>query len=76
MVMTKKNVHVVSAQDGWGVKIEGNEKNSKNFDTQKEAINYGRERAKENSAELLIHGEDGKIREKNSYGNDSHPPRG
>jgi Uncharacterized protein conserved in bacteria (DUF2188). len=74
--MSKKNVHVVPADKGWGVKIEGNEKNSKTFDRQKDAIHYGRGRAKENQAELLIHAENGKIRDKNSYGSDSFPPKG
>ncbi len=27
-------------------------------------------------AERIIHGEDGKIRQKNSYGNDPYPPKG
>ncbi|MDR6571349.1 DUF2188 domain-containing protein [Chitinophaga ginsengisegetis] len=74
--MSKKNVHVVPNSGGWGVRVEGNEKNSKNFDTQKQAIEYGREKAQNSSAELLIHGQNGKIREKNSYGNDRYPPKG
>jgi hypothetical protein len=74
--MTKKNVHVVPHQGDWGVKVEGNSKMSKVFDTQAEASAYGRERAINNSAELLIHGKDGQIRDKNSYGNDSYPPKG
>lgn len=27
-------------------------------------------------SEVLIHGENGRIRERNSYGNDPHPPKG
>ena len=32
-------------------------------------------RAKENRAEVVIHGRDGKIRDSDSYGNDPRPPR-
>lgn len=74
--MSKKNVHVVPNGNDWGVKIEGNSKMSKNFDTQREAAEYGRERAIGNSSELVIHRPNGQIREKNSYGNDSFPPKG
>ena len=75
-IMTKKDVHVVPHHGDWGVKVEGNSKMSKVFGTQSEASDYGRERAINNSAELLIHGKNGQIREKNSYGNDPYPPKG
>ena len=68
--MSKKNVHVIPNGEKWGVKIEGNERSSKNFDTQKEAANYGRERAIDNSSELVIHRPSGQIRQKDSFGND------
>ena len=32
-------------------------------------------KAKENRAEVVIHGRDGKIRDSDSYGNDPCPPR-
>jgi hypothetical protein len=32
--------------------------------------------AQNQQSELLIHGENGRIREKNSYGNDPYPPKG
>lgn len=72
----KKNVHVLPKGKTWGVKIAGNEKLSKTFETQKDAIEYGRKRAIENESELLIHNRQGEIREKNSYGNDNYPPKG
>ena len=31
---------------------------------------------KQDRTELVIHGEDGRIREKSSYGNDPNPPKG
>lgn len=35
-----------------------------------------REIAINNRSELVVHGTDGRIREKNSYGNDPCPPKG
>lgn len=71
-----KNQHVVPHPDGWAVKGEGNSKATKITDTQQEAINHAREIAKNQESELLIHGKDGKIRERDSYGNDPFPPKG
>jgi hypothetical protein len=74
--MSKKSVHVVPNGSEWGVKIAGNERSSKNFNTQKEAAVYGRERAIINESELVIHRPNGQIREKNSYGNDPRNIKG
>jgi len=74
--MAKKDVHITQRPAGWAVVISGNEKASKVLDTQKQAIDYGREIAKTNASELVIHGKDGKIRDKDSYGNDNYPPKG
>jgi len=62
--------------DGWDVKGEGNSKATRHTDTQQEAIRIAREIAKNQESELLIHGRDGKIRERNSYGDDPYPPKG
>lgn len=35
-----------------------------------------RETARHERSELITQGEDGQIRERNSYGNDPHPPKG
>jgi hypothetical protein len=72
----KKNQHVVPHVQGWAVKGEGNEKATKVVSTQKEAIQIAKEIAKNQKTEILIHGEDGKIRERNSYGSDPFPPAG
>ena len=71
-----KNQHVVPTEDGWGVLGENNSRITKKFDTQKEAIQKARDIAIKEKSELLIHGKDGKIRERNSYGNDPYPPEG
>jgi hypothetical protein len=72
----KKNVHVVPRGKEWAVKKEGGSRATAVTKTQGEAINIAREQAKKNSSELLIHGKNGQIREKNSYGNDPYPPKG
>jgi len=58
------------------VRKSGASKASATFDTQKQAIIRATEVAKNQRTELYIHGRDGRIRERNSYGNDPHPPKG
>jgi hypothetical protein len=57
------------------VKGAGNQKATKTTSTQKQAIQVAREIAKNQKSEVVIHGRDGKIRDKDSYGNDPNPPR-
>lgn len=71
-----KNQHVVKTEGGWGVRGENTTRNTQNFDTQRAAINRAREIAINQKSELLIHGRDGQIRDKHSYGNDPYPPKG
>lgn len=71
-----KNQHVVPHPDGWAVKSEGAERATKVVSTQQEAIEIARQIAVNQQSEMLIHGTNGQIREKNSYGNDPHPPQG
>lgn len=70
-----KNQWVVQTDDGWGVRGEGNKKLSGRYDTQKEAIDAARETARRQESELFIKGRDGKIRARDSYGNDPCPPK-
>lgn len=71
-----KNQHVVPVGNKWGVKGEGNSRLTKVSNTQREAIDVGREIAINQRSELLIHGGNGRIRGRNSYGNDPFPPKG
>lgn len=74
--MVKTSQHVVRSSDGgWVVRKGGSQKATKRFDTQQEAVDWGREKARKQHAEFYIHGCDGKIREKDSYGNDPCPPQ-
>lgn len=60
---------------GWQVKGEGNKKATVVTDTQKEAIAAAKIIAQNQKTELIIHGENGQILNKNSYGNDPNPPK-
>lgn len=72
-----KSQHVTPHPNGgWQVKGGGNKKATVITKTQKEAIQIAKNIAKNNQSELVIHGTNGRIREKNSYGNDPHPPKG
>lgn len=71
-----KNIHVVQRGTQWGALREGASRTSGNFDTQVQAISAGRQMARDGKGELLIHGEDGKIRARDSYGNDPFLPKG
>ena len=73
--MTKKDYHVVPNGDEWAVKREGGERASSVHRTQREAIDAGRDLAKKNETELVIHRPNGQIRDSDSYGNDPHPPK-
>ena len=72
-----KNQHITpNKSGGWKVKGEGNSRATVITDTKAEAIKIGREIAKNQNSELVIHGKDGKIQSKDSHGNDPYPPKG
>jgi len=68
--MAKKTQHIVKHADGWAVRGSNSERVTKVFDTQSDAINFGRDIAVNQNTELFIHGRNGQIRARNSYGND------
>ncbi len=74
--MTKKNQHVVLHQQGWAVRGAGSERATSIHQTQRDAIDAGRSIARNQGSELFIHGENGRIRERNTYGKDPFPPKG
>lgn len=71
----KKNQHVVPKGNEWAVKGAGNEKATAIVPTQAEAIKIARDIAVNQKSEVVIHRPDGKIRDKDSYGNDTNPPK-
>ena len=74
--MAKRDVHVVPRGGAWAVEKAGGKRASKVTETQREAVVEGRKIAQQEKSELVVHGENGRIREKNSYGNDPNPPKG
>lgn len=72
----KKNQHVVPDKNGgWNVKGAGNSKSTAHTDNKQDAIEIAREIAKNQQSELVIHGKDGRIQDKDSYGPDPNPPK-
>lgn len=71
-----KNIHVVHDGEQWKVKQENAMRSSGNFETQREAIDRARQIAQNKGQEVAIHGLDGRIRAKHSYGNDPYPAKG
>ncbi len=73
--MAGKPQHVLPKDGSWQVKGAGNSKATKTFDTQKDAIAFAKEIAKNQQSELIVHNRQGQIRSKDSYGNDPCPPK-
>ena len=72
-----KNQHVTPhPQGGWQVKGAGNQRATVRTDTQAQAKAIARNIARNNRAELIVHVNNVRIREKSSYGNDPYPPKG
>lgn len=71
-----KNQWVVKRDNEWAVRGEGNSRDTSHHKTQSDAIDAAKSIAQNQKSELIIQGKDGKIREKNSYGNDDSPPKG
>jgi uncharacterized protein DUF2188 len=62
--MAKKSQHVVPSGGKWKVRTAGASRASGTFETQQEAINRAREKARRDGTELYIHGRDGRIRDR------------
>ena len=74
--MSKRNQHVVPHSEGWAVKGAGSQRASSVHETQRGAIAAARQTAINQGSEMLIHGRNGQIRERNTYGKDPFPPEG
>lgn len=72
----RKEIHVVPNKDkgGWDAKKNNAERASKHFDKKEDAMQWSKEKAKKDGAELIPHKRDGKIQNPNSYDNDPNPP--
>jgi len=69
--MAKKDVHVVKqpGKSGWDVRQGGEVQSSHR--TQGAAIDRGISQAKTDKADVVVHGRDGRIRSKDSYGDET-----
>jgi hypothetical protein len=74
--MAKKGQHVVPDAQGWSVQRAGSSRVTSRHDTQEAAIEAATKIARTQRTELYVHGKDGRIRERNSYGKDPVPPKG
>jgi hypothetical protein len=70
-----ENVHVVPRTDGWAVRTEGSSRATSTHSSQREAIEAARKLAKKSGTQLVIHGRDGRIRERDSYAPEPFPPK-
>ncbi len=72
--MSKKNFHSVPWSGDWAVKKEGTSKPISIHRTQATAEDKTRILAKKAEVEAVYHNKHGVIKDKDSYGNDPHPP--
>jgi len=72
----RPNVWVVTRRNGFAVKAEGRRYTIADRLTQRSAVRIARTIAKEFGTELLVQGEHGQIRFRDSHGNDPFPPKG
>lgn len=61
------NQHVVPHEDGWAVKGAGNERYTGVYDYQRDAIDRAKEIARNYGSTVIIHGQDGRVRDSISY---------
>ena len=70
------NIWVVRHRSGFAVRQEGRACHLTPPILQRDAIDIARRIARANRSELLVQGRHGRIRFRDSHGNDSFPPRG
>lgn len=78
MAKTRKGgtQRVTPRPDGqWQHRGDGNERTTRVTATQREAIDSARSVAQNQETEVVVHGKDGRIRSKDSYGRDPNPPK-
>ncbi len=74
--MAGRNFHVTPHGSGWNVSREGEPVASSHHETQEEAIEVATDAARRDRVELLVHGRDGQIRMRNSFGHDPAASKG
>lgn len=76
--MAKGDVHVTWREDAkkWAVESEGASRAGSLHERKSAAESAGRSTAKRRGAELLVHDQGGRVKERNTYKRDPFPPRG
>lgn len=74
--MANGDVHVVPGDNGWRVEVEGGSRARSTHRTQAEARAAARDLARRDKVELLVHGRNGQIRARNTYGADPRRRKG
>lgn len=72
----KSEIHVTKTDSGWKAAYDknGDNKTVAEAKTKAEVLKEATAAAKKAETELVIHKGDGSIQNKNSFGNDPHPP--
>lgn len=72
-----KSIHVIPSSGRWVVRREGEGRATRTFNSQSDAVSFAINQAKGTSGrdEVVVHGRDGRIRSRDSYGDDPSPPR-
>jgi len=70
------DVHVMPGDKGWRVEVEGSDRPRSTHKTQSEAAKAARTIARSNKSELLIHGRNGRVRDRSTYGHDPRRTKG
>jgi len=73
--MSSNGQHVTpNPSGGWRVFRSGSTRASRLFPDRDAAVTYARDRARRERSALYLHGRDGMVQEKTSYGTDGHRP--
>ncbi len=63
---------IVHIDGGWAVTKHGSTRSTRRFDSEEDAIAYACALSKKQQTDLYIHGPDGMVRRKISWGDDGH----
>jgi hypothetical protein len=74
--MAKRDIHVVPSDGKWLVQEEGSKRVESTHRSQADAWRQAREVARLRGAEALLHGRNGQIRERSTYGRDPRRTKG
>jgi hypothetical protein len=74
--MAGKAIHTVTGKTGWRNEREGAKRALSTHGTKAEAVRAGREQARRDEVEHIIHNKDGSIGQRNSYGSDPRRRKG